>query len=499
MSIGIGENILLARLASRAAKPNGSFHLRSQDMAEFAASLDIKALHGIGSSTKQKCVEKLGTSNLGDLLQKSRGDLSEALGPKTGSYVYDSLRGVDDRKLVSDKARQSVSTEVNYGIRFASNDEAEQFIRTLSLELSRRLVEVGMKAHYIAIKLMKRHPDAPVEAPKFMGHGLCDVFHKSGTIAGSKPTSDPTAISIHAWRLLKSFNFDPKELRGIGITVRPPDPLEKGQSTLFSFAQPQSPGKPHSSSRNHRHEDEGSTMAPPVDYGGESPPSEPLFPARNPSNANTHKRIARALAPREGSRVSHHSPGKTNIFDRSGSRSVSREPSRENSVDPMIFDEDAETPPAERESSIFIERVPLVLEQDEIDPPVAVLRRPVTLKQKDQHGNKIEYTQVDEVQLLLSNWIRQHQTSAPRHEDVQYFGTFLVGCVDSARSTDTSIEIARDVLRWWLIWLKKLWPETVNSGSKETVGEQWWGAFEEVRESVDSKIRDRFGGRLSLK
>jgi DNA repair protein REV1 len=37
---------------------------------------------------------------------------------------------------------------------------------------------------------------------------------------GGKATSDDQIIGEHAWRLLKSFNFDPKELRGIGIQVQ---------------------------------------------------------------------------------------------------------------------------------------------------------------------------------------------------------------------------------------------------------------------------------------
>jgi len=37
---------------------------------------------------------------------------------------------------------------------------------------------------------------------------------------GGKATSDDQIIGEHAWRLLKSFNFDPKELRGIGLQVQ---------------------------------------------------------------------------------------------------------------------------------------------------------------------------------------------------------------------------------------------------------------------------------------
>ena len=37
---------------------------------------------------------------------------------------------------------------------------------------------------------------------------------------GGRATSDHKVIGEHAWRLLKSFNFDPRELRGIGIQIQ---------------------------------------------------------------------------------------------------------------------------------------------------------------------------------------------------------------------------------------------------------------------------------------
>ena len=113
VSIGIVHNIMLARLASRKAKPGGSYHLRLEDLAEHLAPLDIDALHGFGYSTRQKAEEKLGTTNLGELMAKSRAVLCEALGKGTGETLYKALRGIDERKLESDKPRKSVSCDIN--------------------------------------------------------------------------------------------------------------------------------------------------------------------------------------------------------------------------------------------------------------------------------------------------------------------------------------------------------------------------------------------------
>jgi DNA repair protein REV1 len=75
---------------------------------------------------------------------------------------------------------------------------------------------------------MKRHPEAPVEASKFMGHGICETFSKSMSIGepGSgerggqeSATSSATILGNAAWKLLRDFNFDPRELRGLGLQI----------------------------------------------------------------------------------------------------------------------------------------------------------------------------------------------------------------------------------------------------------------------------------------
>ena len=52
-------------------------------------------------------------STLGELAKKSKGTLISALGKSTGETLYNAVRGIDDKKLESDKPRKSVSCEIN--------------------------------------------------------------------------------------------------------------------------------------------------------------------------------------------------------------------------------------------------------------------------------------------------------------------------------------------------------------------------------------------------
>lgn len=104
---------MLARLATRRAKPAGSFHLLPAAFRDFLPDLDIQDLHGFGRAARDKATEKLGTTNLGELAGRNKAALCDALGNAMGETLYNSIRGIDDHKLESDKPRKSVSCDIN--------------------------------------------------------------------------------------------------------------------------------------------------------------------------------------------------------------------------------------------------------------------------------------------------------------------------------------------------------------------------------------------------
>ncbi|WVF71459.1 hypothetical protein IAT40_006263 [Kwoniella sp. CBS 6097] len=221
VSIGISHNILLAKLATRSAKPAGVAHLLPSDIETFLAPLDVEDFPSIGYSIKSKIEEKFGSSKVEALMGVSKLAFQRVLGPKTGEMLWGYLRGMDERKLEPDKARKSVSAEMNYGIRFQNQDQAEVCIADLAVEVAKRMKSVGVRGRQITLKLMKRHPDAPIEPPKFMGHGWCETFNRSSTLSGPRgnPTDDASILSRESVKLLRAMKLDPVELRGVGIQI----------------------------------------------------------------------------------------------------------------------------------------------------------------------------------------------------------------------------------------------------------------------------------------
>ena len=113
VSIGIAHNILLAKLATRRAKPAGAFHLMPEAIPDFIAPLDVEHFPSIGYSIRGKIQEQFGTTTCDQLLEQSKGAFKALLGPKTGEMVWGYLRGMDDRKLDPHKERKSISAEMN--------------------------------------------------------------------------------------------------------------------------------------------------------------------------------------------------------------------------------------------------------------------------------------------------------------------------------------------------------------------------------------------------
>ncbi|GAA5853622.1 hypothetical protein JCM9279_005079 [Rhodotorula babjevae] len=256
-SIGISHNILLAKLATRKAKPANAYHLFAEDVDDFVAPLGVDELPGIGWSMRDKLKAQLGVETVGDLRKVPPHQLAKAIGPDNGRKFAAFAQGVDDRELESGKARQSVSTEVNYGIRFPvdRHDLVERFVRQVGVETARRLREQGLQARQLTLKVMQRHPEAPVEAPKMLGHGWCTTENKVSTLAGRSggATDDGDIVGETAWKLMRSLQAPPHELRGIAVQLSklekdgvPVDQvLEKGQSRLsFKTAARPAPAPP---------------------------------------------------------------------------------------------------------------------------------------------------------------------------------------------------------------------------------------------------------------
>lgn len=234
VSVGIGGNILQAKVALRKAKPAGQYQLKPDEVLDFIGTLTVQDLPGVAYSLGGK-LEEIGVKFVKDMRDLTRERLVSHLGPKTGAKLWDYARGIDKTEVGVQTMRKSVSAEINWGIRFTNQIQAEEFVQSLSEELHRRLVENLVKGKQLTIRVMRRSADAPLEPVKHLGHGKCDIFNKSVLLGVATNASD--IIGKEAIAMLRSFGFTPGDLRGLGVQMTKLEPVKSASGRLESSQQ----------------------------------------------------------------------------------------------------------------------------------------------------------------------------------------------------------------------------------------------------------------------
>jgi len=225
VSVGIGGNILLAKVALRKAKPAGQYQLKPDEALSFLGELEVQSLPGVAWSIGTK-LQEAGVTYVKDIRDLSKERLVNILGPKTGDKIWNYARGIDRQEVGDVVVRKSVSAEVNWGVRFETQEQAEEFVDSLCGELTRRLLREGVKGKQLTMKIMRRAADAPLDPPKQLGHGKCDTFNKSVQLGVA--TNDKDVLAKEALSILRAYGFSPGELRGLGVQMQKLEPIKAG-------------------------------------------------------------------------------------------------------------------------------------------------------------------------------------------------------------------------------------------------------------------------------
>ncbi|BES87554.1 Terminal deoxycytidyl transferase rev1 [Nesidiocoris tenuis] len=215
-SVGFGSNKLIARLATKKAKPNGQYWIEDDQIELFLNDLPLSELPGVGRSTTHK-LKELAIKTCGDLQLLPLQELQKEFGKKHGETLYNACRGKEEKGLVFTHVKKSVSTDVNYGIRLRNDEERDIFLMNLTKETAKRLAAINMKGKCVTLKLMVRSKDAPEESAKYMGHGVCDHITKSVSLLSAISSTDDIYREVQ--KIIKPLGLDSKELRGVGIQV----------------------------------------------------------------------------------------------------------------------------------------------------------------------------------------------------------------------------------------------------------------------------------------
>lgn len=207
VSIGLGPNKLLAKIASDLDKPRGFALIGQAEAASFLAPRPVSLLWGVGKALAAS-LEREGIRTIGDLAAREPIWVARRFG-QVGLRLTDFARGLDRRRVTPDRPAKSIGAETTFRKDRTHPDDLIEALRPLAETVARRLQAADRLAAGVTVKLK-----------------TTDFVQRTRSTGLPTPTQDAETLWQACARLLRSENFD-TGIRLIGLTCdRLIDPSE---------------------------------------------------------------------------------------------------------------------------------------------------------------------------------------------------------------------------------------------------------------------------------
>lgn len=150
-SAGVSFNKFLAKVASDFNKPNGLTTIPPGKAIAFLSSLPIRKFFGVGKVTEKKMLS-LGIRTGHDLRQLEEEKLIFHFG-KIGSFLYNIVRGVDDRPVEPTRVRKSIGSETTLSHDTDDNAEIEAILTHLAQQIEYSLSKKKTGGYTLTLKV----------------------------------------------------------------------------------------------------------------------------------------------------------------------------------------------------------------------------------------------------------------------------------------------------------------------------------------------------------
>jgi len=214
-TVGIGPNILTAKLASDMGKPDGLNWLRPEHLPKVLENLEVDELWGIGRKTAAKLAE-LGIRTCGELGRTPASLLRNKFGIH-GESLREMGQGVCRRSVRTEEeedAVKSVGNSMTLAMDIWDRRDFEAYLLKLSEKVGRRARKHSLMGKRVTLTV--RYSDF-------------ETFTKQATLSGY--TNDTHVIYQTVLRILDSFRLKTKvRLLGVSLSSLLEDP---GQMPLM--------------------------------------------------------------------------------------------------------------------------------------------------------------------------------------------------------------------------------------------------------------------------
>ncbi len=215
VSIGIGPNRLIAKLASDYRKPDGCTIVKPEQVADFLGPMPVKNLRGIGIQTAER-IEKLGLFTIADLSRCPHELLVRHFGEKGADLLYYQSRGTSSDIVGDTGPRKSISRETTFAEDIDDWAVLNDVLLDLAADVGYQTRTEGLTGRVVTLKI------------RFEGF---ETHTRRKTL--DQPTNYDNVIFRTAKELSKDRAFRSKAVRLIGVGLSDWETTRTQQLDLF--------------------------------------------------------------------------------------------------------------------------------------------------------------------------------------------------------------------------------------------------------------------------
>ena len=215
-SAGVSYCKFLAKIASDWRKPDGLTVIHPDRALDFIAHLKVEKIWGVGQKTAEK-MHRMGIFTGLDLRNMSLSRLTQEFG-KMGQVFYDFSRGIDNRLVISEWERKSVSCEQTFESDISENAAVTIHLYHIVLELVRRIEKNDFEGRTLTLKVKFAHKREQTE-DHFQSAERQDFQQITRSITVDHILRTKEEILPLAKQLMRGVEFHSHPIRLLGLGV----------------------------------------------------------------------------------------------------------------------------------------------------------------------------------------------------------------------------------------------------------------------------------------
>jgi DNA polymerase-4 len=152
LSVGVARTKVLAKIASRSAKPDGLLVVPPEREIEFLHPLPVERIWGVGPATARK-LQARGCRTVGQAAALGEPELMAILGKAAGRYVHAVAHGRDQRRVRRRRGRGSFGAQRALGRGPRSRADLDEALAGLAERVTERMQRKDRTGRTVVLRL----------------------------------------------------------------------------------------------------------------------------------------------------------------------------------------------------------------------------------------------------------------------------------------------------------------------------------------------------------